>query len=252
MDVNSLLARLSFAGSPRGQAGTAANDGDHCRMRNVCLLAIDGGSTDWAAHFEGQVLADGRAVDVVQAGWEALLVTAEGGGPLAPGGNTLVHIRAGGSPRGGGAAKRKGPASCIRPDFVLVREECRGAYHTQDWKNALFGLMFGNVPAMNSLHSIYCFLERPYVQAQLHRISASAGPARFPVVAQQYFATSKEMMYTSTFPAVAKVGHAHAGMGKMCVHDHHDFEDFRTVVAMTDGKYVSWIYRNSFEVGERC
>ena len=47
------------------------------------------------------------------------------------------------------------------------------------------------------------------------------------------------MMYGGSFPAVLKVGHAHAGMGKMRVADHHDWEDVRSVVAMTDGKYCT-------------
>lgn len=38
---------------------------------------------------------------------------------------------------------------------------------------------------------------------------------------------------------VLKVGHAHAGAGKMRVNDHHDWEDVRSVVVMTDGKYCT-------------
>jgi hypothetical protein len=31
------------------------------------------------------------------------------------------------------------------------------------------------------------------------------------------------------FPAVVKVGHAHAGYGKMKIYDHHDFADFASM-----------------------
>jgi len=57
-------------------------------------------------------------------------------------------------------------------------------------------------------------------------------------------------MYGSSFPAVLKVGHAPAGTGKMLVANHHDFEDVRSVVAMTDGKYctVEPFLHGSFDV----
>ena len=47
------------------------------------------------------------------------------------------------------------------------------------------------------------------------------------------------MMYGGSFPAVLKVGHAHAGFGKMKVPNHRDWEDVRSVVAMTDGQLPS-------------
>merc|ERR1711871_1545925 len=126
----------------------------------------------------------------------------------------------------------------MQPDFVLVRNECRGAEHIHDWRNALYGLMFANVPAVNSLHSIFCFQERPVVQAELNRLHMMHGDL-FPVVNQQYFSSHKCMMYTQPFPAVSKVGHAHAGVGKMRINDHHDYEDFRSVIAMTHGSYCT-------------
>jgi glutathione synthase/RimK-type ligase-like ATP-grasp enzyme len=99
--------------------------------------------------------------------------------------------------------------------------------------------MFANVPSVNSLSSVYSFLERPVVQGELNRLQAELGPANFPVIQQQYFAGFQDMMYTNAFPCVVKLGHAHAGMGKMRVQDHHDFEDFRSIVVMSDGKYCT-------------
>lgn len=40
------------------------------------------------------------------------------------------------------------------------------------------------------------------------------------------------------FPAVVKVGHGQAGFGKMIIQDHHQFEDFKSVMAMSD-KYCT-------------
>ena len=54
-----------------------------------------------------------------------------------------------------------------------------------------------------------------------------------------YFSSYKNMMYGGTFPCVVKIGSAHAGMGKMIIEDHHKMEDFRSVLAMTEGKYCT-------------
>lgn len=187
----------------------------------VTLLVLDAGLDNWAEIFKGSKLTDGRAVRVVQTGWDSLLVTSESHGFNA---ETRVHLKGGGS---------------IKPDFLLVRNEVRGVDHRQDHRNSLLGLMFGGIPSVNSLHSIYMFCDRPVVQAELNRMARALGDAKFPLIRQAYFASYREMMYTQSFPAVAKVGHAHAGMGKMVVSDHHAFEDFRSVMAMTDGKYVT-------------
>lgn len=121
----------------------------------------------------------------------------------------------------------------FQPDFVLIRSEVRGVEISQDYRNLLYGMMFANVPTLNSLHSIYCFLERPVVQAELNRLRSELGPEVFPAVWQSYFSSHREMMYGGDFPAVVKVGHAHAGFGKMKVKDHHVFEDVRSVLAVS-------------------
>ena len=46
-------------------------------------------------------------------------------------------------------------------------------------------------------------------------------------------------MYSQSFPAVVKVGSAHAGMGKMKVSDHHAMDDVKSLVMMTEGKYLT-------------
>eukprot|EP00455_Lapot_gusevi_P009364 TRINITY_DN14189_c0_g1_i3.p1 TRINITY_DN14189_c0_g1~~TRINITY_DN14189_c0_g1_i3.p1 ORF type:complete len:237 (-),score=49.84 TRINITY_DN14189_c0_g1_i3:37-747(-) len=99
--------------------------------------------------------------------------------------------------------------------------------------NSSVRLMYADIPSVNSLSSIYNFLERPLVHAELLKINRRLGDDVFPLVPQNYFASHREMFYGLPFPAVVKVGHAHAGFGKMKIANHHDFDDFRGVMALT-------------------
>lgn len=99
--------------------------------------------------------------------------------------------------------------------------------------------MMGGVAGVNSLHSIYCFCEKAVITAELFRLNRHLGDEVFPVIPQSYFSSYRDMMYTNSFPCVVKVGSAHAGMGKMIIRDHHEMEDFRSVLAMTEGKYCT-------------
>jgi len=187
------------------------------------LLVIDSGAqkADWSTIFAGASLPSGRGVRVVQAAWGDIFVSAQSRGNH----RALVHVRV------------EGRMVTVQPDMCLIRNEVRGAEPGQDYRNTLFGLMYANLPSVNSLHSVYMFLERPVIQAELNATHTRLG-ADFPIVEQQFFGSHKEMMYSSAFPAVVKVGHAHAGFGKMRIHHHHDFEDFRSLMAV-GGNYCS-------------
>ena len=56
------------------------------------------------------------------------------------------------------------------PDFVLVRSEVCGVTVTQDFKNKLLAFLYVDMPAVNSFHSIYHFLERPLIHAELTKV----------------------------------------------------------------------------------
>jgi len=110
----------------------------------------------------------------------------------------------------------------------------------KDFRNQMFGLMFAGVESVNSFSSIYSFCEKAVIQAELFKIARKCGLDEkgdevFPMMDQQYFASYAEMMYSQSFPAVVKIGSAHAGYGKMRITDHHQMEDFRTCLAMTKG-----------------
>mmetsp|Transcript_4614 Transcript_4614/g.7415 ORF Transcript_4614/g.7415 Transcript_4614/m.7415 type:complete len:232 (+) Transcript_4614:551-1246(+) len=102
--------------------------------------------------------------------------------------------------------------------------------------------MYANVPSVNSLSSIYMFCERPIVQGELNRLAKlhkGKGPDNeFLLVPQSYFASYQGFFYGNSFPAVVKVGSAHAGYGKMKVANHKDMEDFKSVLAVAD-KYCT-------------
>eukprot|EP00697_Spironema_sp_BW2_P002257 gnl/Spiro4/13035_TR6913_c0_g1_i1.p1 gnl/Spiro4/13035_TR6913_c0_g1~~gnl/Spiro4/13035_TR6913_c0_g1_i1.p1 ORF type:complete len:327 (-),score=86.45 gnl/Spiro4/13035_TR6913_c0_g1_i1:62-1012(-) len=191
------------------------------------ILVIDSrtsqGYADWAEIFKNARLRNGRVVEVVQCGWDEIRLSAQGS-VAGPGKRILVHVR-----------NRRGAA--VSPEFCLIRNEVYTP--DADHRNLLYGLMFAGVPSVNSLHSIYHFLERPLIMGELHRISRQLGAENFPVVSQNYFAGHTEMMYGLAFPAVIKVGAAHAGVGKARIRDHHDFEDIRSLMAMTSGKYCT-------------
>jgi len=48
-----------------------------------------------------------------------------------------------------------------KPDFVLVRQHARDA--TDNWKHIVLALHYGGVPSVNSILSVYNFLDKPWV-----------------------------------------------------------------------------------------
>ena len=100
----------------------------------------------------GHRLRDGREIEVAQMGWDTVLPCRL----IHPVSYTVELM----------ASNKVEPVSQI-----LCLSEMKGsATHTQDDRIALFGLMFAGVPSVNSLSSIYSFLERRIVQADLHHI----------------------------------------------------------------------------------
>jgi len=197
------------------------------------ILVIQSDDYDWYELFASKTV-NGRPIVVEQVGWEDVMVA----GDNYSRNPCVVHLNMPAS-RNDGKKKYtvKRRFNVIKPDFVLVRNEVRIV--GKDYRNQLYGLMYANIPSVNSLKSIYMCCERPIVQAELNKLMRIHGREKFPVVSQGYFSNHNALMYGQSFPAVVKIGFAHAGMGKMKIGHHHDMDDFRTVLAMTDGCYCT-------------
>ena len=197
------------------------------------VLVIQEDAYNWPAIF-GDETVHGRRVRVVQTGWRHLSV-----GPVENYSGTrnrrctctVFETTERGETGSPPASKQR---QTIWPDMVLIRNEV--STHAEDHRSKLFGLMYADVPAVNSLQSIYMSCERPVVQAELNKLRAAHGEAAFPVIDQAYAASHRDFFYPLGFPAVVKVGAAHAGFGKMKISDHHQMSDFASVLAL-GGQY---------------
>eukprot|EP01102_Stenamoeba_stenopodia_P010308 TRINITY_DN3093_c0_g2_i1.p2 TRINITY_DN3093_c0_g2~~TRINITY_DN3093_c0_g2_i1.p2 ORF type:complete len:132 (-),score=20.92 TRINITY_DN3093_c0_g2_i1:71-415(-) len=102
----------------------------------------------------------------------------------------------------------------FQPHIVLVRSTIR-ALHGQDWRNALFGLMYAEVPAINTLESLYQCQEKPIIYGKLNQIRKRVGHDKFPLIPQTFYSGWRTMTFHTDLPLVMKVSTCHAGFGKM-------------------------------------
>ena len=186
-------------------------------MKN--LLIIDTPDNNWHTIFEDEINAENIRLE--QATWWNTYLTTYSDGAyveLFPSAHDIVLP---------GQEKRR----MIRPDFVLVRNLVESFPPNYNYRNLLYGLMYANLPAMNSLHSIYMCLERPLVFGGLMEIKKRLGDS-FPLIDQTYYSSYPQMIITPDFPIVVKVGNAHAGMGKMRVSTNDDLDDLKSIIGL--------------------
>ena len=86
-----------------------------------------------------------------------------------------------------------------------MRSVQRGA-HGNDDTNKLFGLMHGNLPAVNSLESCYFALEKAVMWKELKKVQNKLGKDKFPLIEQSFYSNYGSMVISPDFPCVAKIG----------------------------------------------
>jgi len=183
----------------------------------LILLVIDDYKTNWVQIFANAKDPQGELLRVEQGNWSDISLSS-----YFPG-KCVVDL----------ISRKANEQLCktFCPDFLLIRMTTMEIGDV-DHLNMIFGFQYAQIPSVNSLESIYNFLHRPWVFAQLIAIQKRLGSEAFPLIEQTYYSSFRQMLITPRYPIVVKVSHAHAGYGKMRLRDHHDFEDLRSMVAL--------------------
>ncbi|KNC53070.1 synapsin-3 [Thecamonas trahens ATCC 50062] len=226
-------------GPPRPEALTPPEtDG----VPDTVVLVVDY-TTDWSAVFSPPLfLPNGSRLVVEQASWQAMAVEAIG----PESGHVEVLIQA--EPESPNPQARTSPRR-VTPHAVIVRNfptdlSARG--HV----NALVGLAFARLPAVNSLHSVYMGMDRAMMYAQLAAIGREPGMGAgdvdpLPLVPMRYCANAKLALGLEFSPqpeieppAVVKVGSTHAGFGKALARDAAALDDLVSILMTQDEYYT--------------
>jgi len=210
------------ASKASNNAATAQKQGKAPKPFKV--LVIDSDNKDWYKCFDGVSTASGRKIVIKKVRWENMIVTSD-----LHTGRVTVNMKPNKDPL---PNTDENQYRVFQPDFVLVRKLVRGLVtQDDDYTNALYGLMFANIPAVNSLEAVHQCLERPVVTAALQRIHKRLGK-KFNLINQSYYSHANGMMFTPDPPLVVKVGYAEAGYGKIKFDTNEHMADMRSVLAL--------------------
>ena len=196
---------------------------EECKLPPLNIMVMDGDrSHNWPSIFDGKKTRNNRPIHIYQASWNKVEVTTYPEGPM-------VHMQPLHTTESYKALleqqdSNKGvayqnmqqsyhqPTVDIKPHFLLIRNQPRGALPVTDCLNAFYGLMMSNVPCMNSFQAVYMNLERPIMLGALREIENRVGHDKFPLINATYYSSERQMVIAPEMPAVIKIAHAHAGI----------------------------------------
>lgn len=184
-------------------------------MVKTVLVVECQSNLNWTPIFEGATIAStGEEVKVEQGTWTEISLVSYDDQP-----GPVVTIRRGVT------------TNTFVADFVLLRSVSHGI-RGQDSRPLLFGLAHSGVPAVNTVRSAILCLERPIVFGELKKVCRRLGKGSFPVIPQTYYPTHSDIVVAPDFPLVGKVGHAHAGAGKIKLTESSQLADFKSLCAL--------------------
>lgn len=82
------------------------------------------------------------------------------------------------------------------------------------------------------------------MHSQLLKIQKKIGKDNFPLIEQYYYSDFMQMNITPKYPIVLKVGHVHAGFGKMKLDKQNQFKDLASILALHKDYCTSEVFLN--------